>query len=62
MATLRTIEQNIDGNADRANAGGLSTLAHRNFDGIVGWFYFPVGDQPAEVQSITPAEPLTVGL
>lgn len=58
--TIRTIEQNIDGNADSLYVGGPARYNTRNFDGIVGWFYFPVDDQPAEVQSITPAEPLTV--
>ena len=53
-------EQNIDGNADSLYVGGPARYNTRNFDGIVGWFYFPVDDQPAEVTPITPAEPLTV--
>lgn len=58
--TMRTIEQNIDGNADSLYVGGPARYNTRNFDGIVGWFYFPVDDQPAEITPIAPAEPLTV--
>ena len=58
--TMRTIEQNIDGNADSLYVGGPARYNTRNFDGIVGWFYFPVDDQPAQVEPITPSEPLTV--
>ena len=38
--TMRTIEQNIDGNADSLYVGGPARYNTRNFDGIVGWFYF----------------------
>nr|DAY11591.1 MAG TPA: Endolysin [Caudoviricetes sp.] len=58
--TMRTIEQNIDGNADSLYVGGPARYNTRNFDGVVGWFYFPVDDQPAEVTPITPSEPLTI--
>lgn len=40
--TMRTIEQNIDGNADSLYVGGPARYNTRNFDGIVGWFYFPL--------------------
>ena len=39
--TMKTIEQNIDGNADSLYVGGPARYNERNFDGIVGWFYFP---------------------
>lgn len=42
--TMRTIEQNIDGNEDSLYVGGPARYNERNFDGIVGWFYFPVDD------------------
>nr|WP_288932759.1 CHAP domain-containing protein [uncultured Streptococcus sp.] len=48
--TMKTIEQNIDGNADSLYIGGPARYNTRNFDGIVGWFYFPTDDtsyQPA---------------
>lgn len=58
--TMKTIEQNIDGNSDSLYVGGPARYNTRNFDGIVGWFYFPVDGQPAQVEPITPSEPLTV--
>ena len=58
--TMRTIEQNIDGNADCLYVGGPARYNTRDFTGIVGWFYFPVDDQPAQVSAIEPSEPLTV--
>ena len=48
--TMKTIEQNIDGNADSLYIGGPARYNTRNFDGVVGWFYFPTDDtdyQPA---------------
>ena len=39
------IEQNIDGNADSLYVGGPARYNTRNFDGIVGWFYFPTDNQ-----------------
>ena len=42
--TMRTIEQNIDGNADSLYIGGPARYNTRNFDGVVGWFYFPTDD------------------
>lgn len=41
--TMQTIEQNIDGNADSLVIGGPARYTNRGFDGVVGWFYFPVG-------------------
>lgn len=58
--TMRTIEQNIDGNADSLYVGGPARYNTRDFTGIVGWFYFPVDDQSAQVNTIEPSEPLTV--
>ena len=42
--TIRTIEQNIDGNADSLTVGGPARYNTRSFDGIVGWFRFPYED------------------
>lgn len=39
--TIKTIEQNIDGNVDSLEVGGPARYNTRNFDGIVGWFRFP---------------------
>ena len=58
--TMRTIEQNIDGNEDSLYVGGPARYNTRDFTAIVGWFYFPVDGQPAQVEPITPSEPLTV--
>lgn len=58
--TMRTIEQNIDGNADSLYVGGPARYNTRDFTGIVGWFYFPIDGQPAQVDTIEPSEPLTV--
>ena len=57
---MRTIEQNIDGNEDALYVGGPARYNTRDFNGIVGWFYFPVDGQPAQVSAIKPSEPLTV--
>ncbi|AME09651.1 MULTISPECIES: CHAP domain-containing protein [Gemella] len=45
--TMSTIEQNVDGNADSLYVGGPARYRNRDFSGIVGWFYFPVNDTPA---------------
>lgn len=58
--TMRTIEQNIDGNTDSLYVGGPARYNTRDFNGIVGWFYFPVDGQSAQVNTIEPSEPLTV--
>ena len=58
--TMRTIEQNIDGNEDSLYVGGPARYNTRDFTAIVGWFYFPVDGKPAQVEPITPSEPLTV--
>lgn len=58
--TMRTIEQNIDGNEDALYVGGPARYNTRDFNGIVGWFYFPVDGQPAQVTNVEPSEPLTV--
>ena len=42
--TMKTIEQNVDGNADALYVGGPARYMERNFDGIVGWFYYPTDD------------------
>lgn len=42
--TMRTIEQNIDGNADSLYIGGPARYNTRDFNGVVGWFYFPTDD------------------
>ena len=49
--TMKTIEQNIDGNADSLYVGGPARYNERNFDGIVGWFYFPVDDTVTIVEN-----------
>lgn len=57
--TMQTIEQNIDGNADSLYVGGPARYNTRNFDGVVGWFYFPVNDDnynPLPAPQPTPGE------
>lgn len=44
---MQTIEQNVDGNADSLIVGGPARYVTRNFDGVIGWFYFPISDTPA---------------
>lgn len=39
--TLKTIEQNIDGNWDYLEAGGPARFNERSYDGIVGFIRFP---------------------
>ena len=36
--TIKTVEQNIDGNADALEVGGPARFNTRSFAGIVGWF------------------------
>ena len=36
--TIKTVEQNIDGNADALEVGGPARYNTRSFAGIVGWF------------------------
>ena len=51
--TMKTVEQNIDGNADALEVGGPARYNTRNFDGVLGWFYFPTEDteEVVEVES-----------
>lgn len=67
--TMKTIEQNIDGNADSLYVGGPARYMERNFDGIVGWFYFPVDDTEVvetklntDLQSLPTVRVYTVGV
>lgn len=46
--TMRTVEQNVDGNADALYVGGPARYMTRDFTGIVGWFYFPTDDTPVD--------------
>ena len=46
--TMKTVEQNVDGNADALYVGAPARYRTRNFDGVIGWFYFPVDDTPAD--------------
>ncbi len=39
--TMRTIEQNIDGNWDALTVGGPARFNTRDFTGVIGWFYPP---------------------
>ncbi|SUO62405.1 cell wall hydrolase, lysin - phage associated [Streptococcus pyogenes] len=39
--TMRTVEQNIDGNADALYVGAPARFNTRDFTGVVGWFYPP---------------------
>ena len=39
--TIKTIEQNVDGNANALSVGGPARYVTRNFNGIIGWFRPP---------------------
>ena len=55
--TMKTIEQNIDGNADALEVGAPARYNTRSFDGIVGWFSFPFEeDETGEVTGWTEDE------
>ena len=65
--TMKTIEQNIDGNADSLYVGGPARYNERNFDGIVGWFYYPVDDtvmivENSDLISLPEVRTYTVGV
>ena len=36
--TIKSIEQNVDGNTDALSVGGPARYVTRNFNGIIGWF------------------------
>ncbi|HEL1012856.1 TPA: CHAP domain-containing protein, partial [Streptococcus equi subsp. ruminatorum] len=53
--TMRTVEQNIDGNADALYVGGPARFNTRDFTGVVGWFYPPYqGDTVTQPVSTEP--------
>ena len=56
--TIKTIEQNVDGNADSLYVGGPARYRERNFDGIVGWFYFPTDELEGEATSVSELQSL----
>lgn len=39
--TMKTVEQNIDGNWNALEVGGPARFNSRDFSGVVGWFYPP---------------------
>ncbi|HEO7013343.1 TPA: glucosaminidase domain-containing protein [Streptococcus agalactiae] len=43
--TMKTVEQNIDGNADALTVGGPARFNTRDFTNVAGWFYPPYGGQ-----------------
>ncbi|VHL86592.1 N-acetylmuramoyl-L-alanine amidase [Streptococcus pyogenes] len=53
--TMRTVEQNIDGNPDALYVGAPARFNTRDFTGVIGWFYPPyqgdtlIGDQTAKL-------------
>ena len=46
--TLKTIEQNIDGNRDFLEVGGPARFNTRTYDGIVGYIRFPYGEDTSK--------------
>lgn len=56
--TMKTIEQNVDGNADSLYVGGPARYRERNFDGIIGWFYFPTDELEGEATSVSKLQSL----
>lgn len=49
--TIKTVEQNIDGNADALEVGGPARYNTRSFAGIVGWFRPPYEDDSDATES-----------
>ena len=66
--TMKTIEQNVDGNWDSLYVGGPARYMTRDFTGIVGWFYYPVDDTPVyhpvttDLQTLDRPRVFTVGV
>ncbi len=53
--TMRTVEQNIDGNADALYVGAPARFNTRDFTGVTGWFYPPYkGDAVTQTVSTEP--------
>ena len=46
--TMKTVEQNIDGNKDSLEVGAPARYNTRSFNGIIGWFSFPFEEDEAE--------------
>lgn len=46
--TMKTIEQNIDGNKDSLQVGAPARYNTRSFNGIIGWFSFPFEEDTVE--------------
>lgn len=44
--TIKTIEQNIDGNANALSVGGPARYNTRNFTGVIGWIRPPYSNAP----------------
>ena len=49
--TIKTVEQNIDGNADALEVGGPARYNTRSFAGIVGWFRPPYEDETNDTET-----------
>ena len=56
--TIKTIEQNIDGNADALTNGGPARYNERDFTGVIGWIR-PQIDYSQEEQQMTYTEDTT---
>ena len=48
--TLKTIEQNIDGNWDFLEVGGPARYNSRSYAGMVGYIRFPYGEETPQVK------------
>lgn len=51
--TIKTVEQNIDGNWDSLQVGGPARFNTRDFTGVIGWIRLPV-DHTNQTVDITP--------
>ncbi|WP_159796819.1 glucosaminidase domain-containing protein [Streptococcus halichoeri] len=59
--TMKTIEQNIDGNADALYVGGPARFNARDFTNVAGWFYPPYqGDTVTQTISTEPQNSDTI--
>ncbi|HHJ0055017.1 TPA: CHAP domain-containing protein, partial [Streptococcus pyogenes] len=59
--TMRTVEQNIDGNPDALYVGAPARFNTRDFTGVIGWFYPPYqGDTVTQPVSTEPQTSETI--
>lgn len=51
--SMKTVEQNIDGNVDSLIVGGPARFNNRDFTNVAGWFYPPYGGEAKPKETTT---------